>query len=77
MLIEGGRSDLQLARQGAGAEIADRAYLEGNAASGKQVHQGVIVNRGDAVADALNTQEFDGFADLLGTADFSGMNEAV
>ena len=44
---------------------------------GKQVHQRWIVDGGDAVADALDAQKFDGFTDFFWAADFASVDEAM
>src|SRR5262249_132988 len=68
---------IQLTRERACTQVADGADFEWNAASGEQVHQCGIVNRGNAMADAFDTQSLDGFADFLRAANFAGVDESM
>ena len=68
---------VELTGEGAGSNVADGADFEGDTAIGEQVHESGVMNGGDAVADALDAEYFDGFADCFGAADFAGVDEAV
>lgn len=37
----------------------------------------MVVDSGNAVANALYTKKFDGFADFLRSADFAGVHKAM
>ena len=71
------RRELNLTGERAGFEIADRADFEDDAAVGKEVHEGGIVDGGDAMANALDAKEFNGFANFFGATDFAGVHEAM
>jgi hypothetical protein len=67
----------ELERQGSGADVACRAELQRDLAFGEQIHQSGVVDGGDAMADALDTEELDGFADFFGTPDLAGVDQAM
>ena len=69
--------EMQLIRECAGADVALRTNFERNAVVDEQVHERGILRGGDAVADALDVQQFDGFADFIGAADFSRVHQQV
>ena len=66
---------MQLQGEGACAQIAGGANLEGNAALREEVHECWIVDGGDAVADALDAQNLDSFANLLWPAHLARMHK--
>ena len=61
----------------AGHEIGGGADLEGDTGVSEQVHEGGMVDGGDAVADAFDGEEFDRFADFFRAADFAGMDQTA
>ena len=77
MRFDGSVFCLELTSEGAGEDIAARAEFERDAAIGEEIHEGGIVDGGDAVADALDIEEFHGLADLVGAADFASVHEAM
>ena len=77
MVLERNVGTTELASESPGAQIADRANLERNAAVGQQVQQRRIMNRCDSVAHTLDVQQLDGLPDFFRPADFAGMHEAM
>src|SRR5260221_13041329 len=67
----------ELASKGASEDVATWAEFEGDATVGEEVHQGGVVNGGNAGADTLEAEEFDGFANFLRTANFTGVHKAM
>src|SRR5713226_5158092 len=61
----------ELPGEGAGFHIAPRTYFQRDLALCEQVHYFRIVDRGDSVAYALSTKQFDGFANFLRADDFA------
>jgi len=57
--------EAELTGQGAGSQVARRANLERYLSLREQIHQFHIVDRCDSVADAFDTEQFDGFANFL------------
>src|SRR5262249_2376853 len=53
-----------------GPEVAGWTDFKRDAPVGEEVHQGLVVHRGNAVADAFHAEKFDGFSDFLRTAVF-------
>src|SRR5215472_15027694 len=67
----------ELPSEGAGPHVALRANLERDFTLGEKVHQRWIFNGCEAMADALDSEQVNGFADFLRAADFAGMNQAM
>ena len=66
-----------MARESAGKDVATWADFERDATVGEEVHEGRIVDGSDAVTDAFDAEEFDGFANFFRTANFAGVHEAM
>ena len=67
----------KLASQRAGLDVALRANLQRDFAFGKEVHQRRIMDRSDSMADALHSEQFDGFADFFRAADLAGVHQQM
>ena len=57
--------------QRAGTQVARKTIFENDAPRGQRICQRLVPHHGNAVPDALCSQQFDGFADRLRTAYFS------
>src|SRR5271163_8686 len=77
MVPDSGAFAAQLLIQSAGADIAGGTDFQRDLSLGEQIHEGRIIDRGDAMADAFGTEEFDGFANFFRAADFTGVHQAV
>jgi hypothetical protein len=77
VIVDGGFGTLKLFGESASADVADGADFQRNAALGEKIHEIAVVERRDAMTDALCTEKFNRFADLVGAADFPRMNETV
>jgi hypothetical protein len=64
-------------RESSGAEIARGTYFEDDTPLGEEVHEIGVVNGGDAMADALDAEELDGFADGFRAPYLAGMDQFV
>ena len=66
-----------MASEGAGEDVATGADFERDATVGEEVHEGGIVHGSDAVTDAFDAEEFDGFANFFRAANFAGVHKAM
>ena len=77
VFLQCGVRAVQLASESAGADIADGANFQRNSAIGENIHQRGIVHSGNAVANALDAENFHGFADFVRATNLAGVNEAM
>src|ERR1700722_3964636 len=68
---------MELLRERAGADIPGGTNFQRNSTLGQQIHQGRIVYGGDAVADALDPEQFDCFANSVRPTNFAGMHQPM
>src|SRR5215470_18048247 len=67
----------ELPSEGAGPHVALRANLERDFTLGEKVHQRWIFNGCEAMADALDSEQVNGFADFFRAAHFASMNQPM
>ena len=65
VIVDGGFGPLKLSGKRSSTDVADRADFQGNAPLGEKIHEIAVVERRDAMTDALGTEEFNRFADLV------------